>query len=180
MSIVVLAVGKLKGSNRYLQSGIDEYVKRMSAFCPCQIVEIPEETITPTRSEEQIKVAEGTRILAQVNKYARQGNAWVVALSEAGDAFSSVELAERMFGRLVFASLKSTNQPYGGTPWMASNPIIFLIGGPLGLSDEVLSQSHTRLSLSRMTFPHPMARLFLLEQVYRAFKLSRNEPYHKA
>lgn len=176
MSIVIIAVGKLKGANKYLQTGIDEYIKRMSAYRPVSLVEVSEETISATRTDEQIKESEGERILAQIAKYAKDSACQVVALSENGKEYGSSELSERLFG----VPLGHTNQPNGGTPWAVSNPIIFIIGGPLGLSQTVLAQCHTVLSLSRMTFPHPMARLFLVEQLYRAFKIYRNEPYHKA
>lgn len=179
MSIIILAVGKLKGTNKYLQAGVDEYVKRMSVYRAVTLVEIPEETISATRTDEQIKESEGERVLAQVAKYAKDSACQVVALSENGKEYGSFELSERLFG-MPAGQTKPTNQPNGGTPWAASNPIIFIIGGPLGLSRAVLAQCHTVLSLSRLTFPHPMARLFLVEQLYRAFKIYRNEPYHKA
>ncbi len=96
-----------------------------------------------------------------------------IALSERGEQLTSEQFSKAFFDRL------GANPSNGGMTTPVSGPIIFIVGGPLGLSSSVLEQCHWTVSLSRMTFPHPLVRLILLEQLYRAFKIRRNEPYHK-
>jgi 23S rRNA (pseudouridine1915-N3)-methyltransferase len=96
-----------------------------------------------------------------------------IALSERGEQLTSEQFSTVFFERL------GADPSNGGIPIMEGTPIIFIVGGPLGLSSTVLGQCHWTVSLSRMTFPHPMVRLILLEQLYRAFKIRRGEPYHK-
>ena len=112
-----------------------------------------------------MKAAEGERIL----KHLTPDHAVVIALSEHGKLHDSVGFATLLLG----------NQPNGGIAEGGSTPIIFIVGGASGLSQEVLNRSRAVLSLSPMTFPHQMVRLILVEQLYRAFKIHRNEPYHK-
>ena len=159
MQIRVIAVGKIK--EKYLQDGIAEYVKRLRPYAKVQIVEIAEEKrpASATQSIERIALEkEGDRILAAVPE-----GSFLIALDVKGLSWSSEELA---------ASFRE---------WELSgqNQLAFVIGGDLGLSPAVFARSDVRLSLSKMTFTHPMARLLLVEQVYRAFRIMRSEPYHK-
>ena len=159
MQIRVIAVGRIK--EKYLQDGIAEYEKRLRPYAKVQIVEISEEKrpASATQSVERIALEkEGDRILAAVPE-----GSFLIALDVKGISWSSEELA---------ASLRE---------WELSgqNQLAFVIGGDLGLSPAVIARSDLRLSLSKMTFTHPIARLLLVEQVYRAFRIMRGEPYHK-
>ena len=159
MQITIIAVGKLK--EKYLQEGVSEYSKRLSAYCKLRISEVGEEKAPENLSAaeiEQIKRKEGERILAQIKP-----DQYVIALVIEGEAWTS----ERLSKELDKLALQGKSQ------------LAFVIGGSLGLSADVLQRAQVHLSFSRMTFPHQLMRLILLEQVYRAFKISRGEPYHK-
>lgn len=159
MQIRVVAVGKIK--EKFLQDGIAEYGKRLRPYVKLQVVEIPEEKrpfpASPA-TESVAKEKEGERILAAIPE-----GSYVIALDVKGQSWSSEELAASLSEREL----------------SVQNQMAFVIGGDLGLSQAVLARSNLRLSLSRMTFTHPMARLLLLEQVYRTFRILRGEPYHK-
>lgn len=159
MRIDVIAPGKIK--ERYLREAIDEYSKRLSRFCTLEVIEVADER-TPEKAsraqEEQIKQREGERILRHVKP-----GAHVVALAIEGDMPDSVELARRL------ADLTTHGTSH----------IQFVIGGSLGLAPAVLSRADAKLSFSRMTFPHQLMRVILLEQVYRAFTINAGLPYHK-
>ncbi len=159
MQIRVIAVGRIK--EKYLQDGIAEYEKRLRPYAKVQIVEIAEEKrpASATPSIEKITLEkEGDRILAAVPE-----GSFLIALDVKGISWSSEELA---------ASFRE---------WELSgqNQLAFVIGGDLGLAPAVIARSDLRLSFSKMTFTHPLARLLLVEQVYRAFRIMRGEPYHK-
>ncbi|CAJ1000749.1 MULTISPECIES: 23S rRNA (pseudouridine(1915)-N(3))-methyltransferase RlmH [Bacillales] len=159
MNITVVAVGKLK--EKYLREGINEYSKRLSAYCKLQVVEVADEKAPEVLSEvemEQVKRKEGERILAQLKP-----DQYVIALAIEGQMWSSEKLASEL-DRLA---------TYG------KSQVAFVIGGSLGLSPEVLKRADVLLSFSKMTFPHQLVRLILLEQVYRAYRINRGEPYHK-
>jgi 23S rRNA (pseudouridine1915-N3)-methyltransferase len=159
MTIQIVAVGRLK--EKYLLDGIAEYLKRLGPYAKVQIVEVPDEKAPESMSaaeELQVKQREGERILAQLRP-----DAHVVAMAIDGETWSSDELA-RQLGQLG---------TYG------RSHVAFIIGGSLGLSDAVLKRADQRLSFGRITFPHQLMRLVLVEQVYRAFKILRGEPYHK-
>jgi 23S rRNA (pseudouridine1915-N3)-methyltransferase len=159
MQIQIIAIGKIK--EKFLQEGIAEYEKRLRPYVNLQIKELAEEKRHVSASvsvEESAMEKEGERILGAIPT-----GSLVIALDVKGTAWSSIELAEFMRVR----QLSGMNQ------------ITFVIGGDLGLSPAILSQSDLRLSLSKMTFTHPMARLLLLEQVYRACRINSGEPYHK-
>ncbi|MDD1691370.1 MAG: 23S rRNA (pseudouridine(1915)-N(3))-methyltransferase RlmH [Methanoregula sp.] len=159
MQIRIIAVGRIK--EMFLQEGIAEYEKRLRPYAKVQVIEVPEEKRPASASPSVERVAvekEGERILAAI-----PDGSFVIALAILGEDWSSTALAEaishwEMAGR---------------------NQVAFIIGGDLGLSPAVLARSDLRLSLSRMTFTHPMARLLLIEQIYRAFRILRGEPYHK-
>ena len=158
MNITVIGVGKIK--EKYFTAAIDEYAKRLSRFVKLDIIEIPDEKIPDNASEkemEQIKQKEGAKILEKI-----PANSYVVTLCIEGKELSSTELARKI------ADVS-----------MTSSSVTFIIGGSLGLWDEVKSKSALRLSFGRMTLPHQLMRVVLLEQVYRAFKINNNENYHK-
>ncbi len=159
MEIRILSVGKIK--EKYLNAGIAEYAKRLSRYCKLTFCQVADEK-TPDRASdalnEQIKDTEGQRLL----KHIREQD-YVIALSIDGNMLDSVELS-RKIGQLGVEGRSS---------------IAFVIGGSLGLSDAVLQRADYRLSFSRMTFPHQLMQMILLEQIYRGFRILNNEPYHK-
>lgn len=159
MNISFVTVGKLK--EKYLKQGIAEYVKRLSAYAKIEIIEVPDEKAPEDLSAAQmeaIKQKEGERILSKIS-----ADAYVVALAIEGKQYSSEQ----------FASFLEKLATYG------RSKVAFVIGGSLGLSNEVLKRADEKLSFSKMTFPHQLMRLILAEQVYRAFRIIRGEPYHK-
>ncbi|MFZ3171061.1 MAG: 23S rRNA (pseudouridine(1915)-N(3))-methyltransferase RlmH [Carboxydocellales bacterium] len=159
MNIKVLAVGGIK--ERFIKDGIQEYVKRLGPYARLEIIEVPDEK-TPeqasTAEEEQIKGREAAKLMKHI-----KAGTLVVALAIEGKAYSSEELAEQ----LQQWALKGQSD------------VTFVIGGSLGLHREVLERADLKLSFSRMTFPHQLMRLILVEQIYRSFKIWRGEPYHK-
>ncbi|MDQ0271930.1 23S rRNA (pseudouridine1915-N3)-methyltransferase [Cytobacillus purgationiresistens] len=159
VNISIITVGKLK--EKYLKQGIDEYLKRLSAYAKIEIIEVPDEKAPEELSEiemQQVKQKEGERILAKIHP-----DTHVIALAIDGRMKSSEELADNLDKLATYGKSK----------------IAFVIGGSLGLSDEVLNRANDKLSFSKMTFPHQLMKLILLEQVYRAFRINRGEPYHK-
>lgn len=159
MQIRIIAVGKIK--EKFLQDGIFEYEKRLRPYAKVQVSEVSEEKrlVTASASVERATMEkEGERILAAI-----PDGSFVIVLDIRGESWSSEELAES------FRQWELAGQ----------NQLAFVIGGDLGISPEVLARGDLHLSLSRMTFTHPMARFLLVEQVYRAFRIIRGEPYHK-
>lgn len=159
MKITVIGVGRLK--EKYWQAAIDEYSKRLSKYVKLDIVEVPDEKAPENLSaaeEEIVKKNEGERILKNI-----KDGAYVIALAINGKMLDSEELSEFLNERMV----------------RGAGHIVFVIGGSLGLSPEVLDRADYKLSFSKMTFPHQMMRVILLEQFYRAVKIMKNEPYHK-
>ena len=159
MNISVITVGKLK--EKYLKQGIEEYVKRLSAYTKIDIIEIPDEKAPETLSDMemlQVKAKEGERILAKISD-----DTHVIALAIEGKMKSSEELADTIDKLATYGKSK----------------IAFVIGGSLGLSADVMKRANDTLSFSKMTFPHQLMRLILVEQIYRAFRINRGEPYHK-
>lgn len=158
MNINIISVGKIK--EKYFTAAIGEYSKRLSRFVKFSITEVPDEKIPDNASEkemEQIKEKEGSKILAKL-----PSNSFIVTLCIEGKELSSEDLAKR----IADISMTSSN-------------ITFIIGGSLGLADTVKNKSNLRLSFGRMTLPHQLMRVVLLEQIYRAFKINNNESYHK-
>ena len=159
MRINIVCVGKIK--EKYLKLGIDEFKKRLSKYCKLEIIELEDEKAPENLSDKEmlmIKEKEGKKILSKI-----KDNSYVIALAIDGKNLSSEELAETI-NKLGVRGISN---------------ITFVIGGSLGLSDEVLSRADYKLSFSKMTFPHQLFRVMLLEQVYRAFRIMKNEPYHK-
>lgn len=159
VNISILTIGKLK--EKYLLQGINEYLKRLTAYAKVEIIEMPDEKAPENLSDtemEQVKQKEGERILSKISE-----DTHVIALAINGKMKSSEQLAEDLDKLATYGKSK----------------IAFVIGGSLGLSNEVMKRANDTLSFSKMTFPHQLMRLILLEQVYRAFRINRNEPYHK-
>ena len=159
MKITIIAVGKIK--EKYIKQGIKEFKKRLSNYTKLSIIEIPDEKAPENLSEKEMEIVkdtEGENILKKLDNYS-----YVIALDKDGDQLSSIDFANKI--------KKLTVQ--------GNSSFTFIIGGSLGLSDEVLKKSNLKLSFSKMTFPHQLFRLILLEQVYRTFRINRGEPYHK-
>jgi 23S rRNA (pseudouridine1915-N3)-methyltransferase len=159
LHIHVLTVGKLKET--FLKQGVAEYEKRLNTYTNLKIVEVLEEPAPETLSDKEaelVKQREGKRLLSHL-----KAHHYVIALAIEGKSLSSEQFAAHL-DRLA---------TYG------NSHIAFVIGGSLGLSDDVLRRADFRLSFSPMTFPHQLMRLILLEQIYRGFKIMRGEPYHK-
>lgn len=168
LRIQLIAVGRMKDGFSWLQPGIDEYVKRLKPYAAVTMLEIPDEPIRPSRTVEQVLAGEAQRILPHIRQ-----SSYAIALWERGEALSSERFSAAFFDRL------GADPPNGGMSVAGSGTIIFIVGGPLGLHPMVMERCHWTISLSPMTFPHPMVRLVLLEQLYRCFKIRRGEPYHK-
>lgn len=159
MNISIISIGKLK--EKYLKQGIDEYLKRLSSYAKIDIMELPDEKAPENLSDAEmlmVKEKEGIRILEKISE-----DTHVIALAIDGKMKSSEELAKDLDRLATYGKSK----------------IAFIIGGSLGLSKDVMNRANDTLSFSKMTFPHQLMRLILLEQVYRAFRINRNEPYHK-
>ena len=159
MRISIICVGKIK--EKYLKLGIDEFKKRLSKYCKLEIIELDDEKAPENLSDKEmlmIKEKEGKKILSKI-----KDNSYVIALAIDGKNLSSEELADTINNLGV----------------RGNSHIVFIIGGSLGLSDEILSRANYKLSFSKMTFPHQLMRLILLEQVYRAYIINSGEPYHK-
>lgn len=157
--ISILAVGKIK--EKYLRDAIDEYSKRLSRYCKLNIIEAADEKTPDDASaaeEEMIKQKEAQRLLKSLPE-----NAYVVTLEIEGKQLTSPELADRL-------SKLATD---------GNSHIVFVIGGSLGLGSGILKKSDMRLSFSKMTFPHQLMRVILLEQIYRSYRIINGEPYHK-
>ena len=159
MNIQVICIGKLK--EKYWTDAVKEYSKRLSRFCTFEIVELKESLLPANASakdEEKVKLEEGKEILKAI-----KDGTYVITLEIKGKGLSSEELASKIDDLGI----------------MGKSNVAFVIGGSLGLSQEVSRRSDFKLSFSRMTFPHQMMRVILLEQIYRSFKIIRHEAYHK-
>lgn len=159
MKITLITVGKIK--EKYLKDAIAEYSKRLSKYCKLEIIEVADEK-TPDQAsenvEQQIRKKEGERILRYVKE-----DAYVITLEIGGTMLDSVAFAKKI------ETLGVQGKSY----------IIFIIGGSIGLGEDVLKRSDYGLSFSKMTFPHQLMRVILLEQVYRSYRIIEGAPYHK-
>ncbi len=159
MRITLVAVGKIR--EKFFSEAVAEYEKRLSRYCKLEIVQVPDEKIPERASPAQenlVKRREGERILAQI-----RDTSYVIALAIQGRETDSEGLAAKL----------------AGLGLSGNSDICFVIGGSLGLSDEVMKRSDEAVSFSRLTFPHQLMRVILLEQIYRCFKINTGEPYHK-
>ena len=159
MKISVVCVGKVK--EKFYRDAIDEFSKRLSRYCKLEIIEVADEKTPDQASETEVKLIkdkEGDRILKSI-----KDDAYVICLCIDGKSLSSEELAEKMEQITI----------------QGSSHICFVIGGSLGLADSIVKRADFKLSFSKMTFPHQLMRVILLEQVYRAYRIINHEPYHK-
>lgn len=160
LRVNIICIGKIK--EKYFTDAIAEYEKRLSAFCRFQIVELSEEKIrsnTPNQAQiDEVLSAEGARMMQKIGAHD-----YVIAMCIEGKQLSSEELSQTLDSAAVVG--KST--------------VDFIIGGSYGLSSEIKKRADLRLSMSRMTFPHQLARVILSEQIYRAFEISTGGKYHK-
>lgn len=159
MKITVLCVGKIK--EKFFRDALDEYKKRLSAYTSLDIIEVSDEKTSEKASDKEIalvKAAEGERLLKKI-----PDSAYVITLEITGKMKTSEELSADISELML----------------NGKSHICFIIGGSLGLCDDVRARSDYALSFSKMTFPHQLMRVILLEQIYRAFKIKANEPYHK-
>lgn len=156
MKIKIIALGKIK--EKFLKDGIEEFLKRIKPYSPIEIFEISPIEIKDENLTSKILEQEGEKILAQIKP-----NSYVITLEISGANFSSEKFAQKLD--------EIVNQGY--------SEIVFVIGSSCGLSSSVSDRADLKLSLSRMTFLHQFARLILIEQIYRAFKIQKGETYHK-
>lgn len=159
MKITVITVGKIK--EKYLKDAIQEYSKRLSKYCKLEIVEVADEK-TPDQASETVGNAIRSKEAERILKYVKE-DAFIITLEIQGTLLTSEELADK----IDKLGVKGTSH------------IIFIIGGSIGLGEEVLRKSDFALSFSKMTFPHQLMRVILLEQIYRSYRIISNEPYHK-
>lgn len=158
LTIQIICVGKLKET--YLKSAINEYSKRLSRYCKLDILELSDEKIPEklnTHLSDEIKLKECSNIIRHIKK-----DSYVIALDLKGKQFTSEEFSAEI-----------------GKISMTSSHITFIIGGSLGLTNELLNLCQQKICFSKMTFPHQLIRIFLLEQVFRAFKIANGETYHR-
>ncbi len=155
MKITFLVIGKTEDS--YLKEGIEKYTKRLKHYIKFEIVEVPELKNTKSLSEDQQKTKEAELISKNLNN-----TDYIVLLDEKGQELSSIQ-----FSGFISKKMLSSVQN-----------LVFIVGGPYGFDNSLLTSSNEKLSLSKMTFSHQMVRLFFVEQVYRAFSILKGEPYH--
>lgn len=159
MKITIITVGKIK--EKYLKDAIAEYTKRLSKYCKLEIIEVADEK-TPDNASEVVEDAIRAKEAERILKYVKE-DAFVITLEIGGKMLSSEELADK----IDKLGIQGTSH------------IIFIIGGSIGLGKEVLAKSNYALSFSKMTFPHQLMRVILLEQIYRSYRIINGEPYHK-
>lgn len=159
MKITICCVGKIK--EKFYSQAIEEYSKRLSKYCKLEIKEAADEKTPDSASDivnRMIKEKEGDRLLSFI-----KDDSYVIALAIDGKMLDSVELSEKIDNLML----------------SGKSDIVFVIGGSLGLDKRVLDRADYKLSFSKMTFPHQLMRVILLEQIYRSFRIMKNEPYHK-
>lgn len=159
MKITILCVGKLK--EKFMQSAVKEYQKRLSRYVRLEIFEVADEKTPDSASEKeeiQIRDREGERLFKHIKK-----DDYVIALAIDGKMYDSVSFSRKI-------------DRYGIS---GRTNVVFIIGGSLGLSGDVLERADEKISFSKMTFPHQLMRVILLEQIYRGYRIMKGEPYHK-
>jgi len=159
VNIQIISVGKLK--EKYLKMGIEEYTKRLGSYAKIDLVEVPDEKAPENLSDadmEIVKKKEGDRILSKIG-----ADTHVIALAIEGKMKSSEQLSSDLESLMTYGRSK----------------VAFVIGGSLGLHEDVMKRSDEKLSFSKMTLPHQLMKLVLVEQIYRAFRIMKGEPYHK-
>ncbi len=159
MNITILCVGKVKEA--FMRDGIGEYSKRLSRYVKLKVVEVQDEKTPENASDNEnrkIIITEGERILSKI-----KDSDYVCALAIRGKEYSSEEFSKYL----------------DKIQTVSKGNLVFIIGGSLGLSDDVLKRADDKISFSKMTFPHQLMRMILLEQIYRGYRILNNEPYHK-
>lgn len=159
MNIKIICVGKIK--EKFYTDAVNEYLKRLSAYATMSVVELPDEKCDENASDAMNAIVlkkEGDRILSKISD-----NDFVIALAINGKMYDSVELSDYIKDLTLHGN----------------STIDFVIGGSLGLSPEVYARANHQISFSKMTFPHQLMRVILLEQIYRSFRIMKNQPYHK-
>lgn len=157
LHIDIVCVGKIR--EKYLKDAIDEYKKRLSKYCILNIIELPDEKLPSKLNDSlsfEIKQKESNLILSHIKK-----DSYIIALDLKGKSYTSLEFSNKIQDLSLITS-----------------HITFLIGGTLGMTEKLLSNSNELICFSKMTFPHPLIRLFLLEQLFRGFKIMNGENYH--
>ena len=158
LNINIICVGKIK--EKYLKDAIEEYSKRLSKYCKLNVTELTDEKIPDklyTKLEQEIKTKECNNIINHIKK-----DSFIIALDLKGKEFTSEEFSKQ---------LENIS--------MENSHITFIIGGSLGLTENILKICNLKICFSKMTFPHQLIRLFLLEQTFRAFKIQNGETYHR-
>ncbi len=159
MKITILCVGKIK--EKFYRDAVSEYEKRLGRYTKFQIIEVSDEKTIENPSDAEarlIKDKEGERILSQV-----KDDMYLIAMAIDGKDYDSVSLSKHLEGLML----------------NGNSHLCFVIGGSLGLSEQVLLRCQEKLSFSKLTFPHQLMRVILAEQIYRSFRIMKNEPYHK-
>ena len=159
MNVKILCVGKIK--EKFYRDAIDEYVKRLSKYCSVSVTEVPDEKTSENASDTEISIIkdkEGERLLKHISE-----RDYVIALAILGKQMDSVAFSKFIEDLGI----------------QGKSSLVFVIGGSLGLSDSVLKRADYQISFSKMTFPHQLMRVILSEQIYRAMRIMKNEPYHK-
>lgn len=159
MKITILCVGKVK--EKFYRDAIDEFSKRLSRYCKLEVIEVNDEKTDEQASKNEIRLVkekEGERLLKNIKE-----DAYVITLCIDGKQLDSEELSEKIEKLGI----------------QGNSHIYFVIGGSLGLADAVINRADYKLSFSKMTFPHQLMRVILLEQIYRSYRIMNNEPYHK-
>lgn len=159
MKITLITVGKIK--EKYLKDAIAEYSKRLSRYCKLEIIEVADEK-TPDNASQTVEDAIRSREAERILRYVKE-DAYIITLEIAGKMLTSEELSEKIEALGI----------------QGKSHIAFIIGGSIGLGQEVLQRSDYALSFSKMTFPHQLMRVILLEQIYRSYRIMNHEPYHK-
>lgn len=159
LHINIICIGKLK--EKYLQDALAEYSKRLSKYCILNVMELPDEKVPDNLNDSLstiIKEKEANKIFSHIEK-----NSYILTLDLHGKQYTSEEFSSKI------SNISLNN----------SSTITFIIGGTLGLSEKILKSSNELICFSKMTFPHQLIRIFLIEQLFRAFKISNNETYHR-
>lgn len=160
INIKLICVGSFK--EKYLKEMNDEYLKRLSKYCKFETIELKDEKLPDNLCDSNIQITKDKEAKNIINKLNNISNPYVFVLDEKGNEYSSVELAQKI----------------DRIPTIGHSTIVFIIGGSLGLNDYVRKLGNEIISFSKLTFPHQLIRVFLLEQLFRCFKINNNETYH--
>jgi len=159
LKVTVISVGKVR--DKYLQLGIDEFKKRLSRFCKLELIEVKDEALGEGASDREVDLVLGKE--GKLIKSKLPDDAYIIVTDIDGKQLTSEQLADKMQHIVTYER----------------SHVVFILGGSVGVDDEIKKCSDMRLSFSKMTFPHQLFKLLLLEQIYRAFKINANEAYHK-